>query len=104
MPTLDFPPDPVTGAPARRGGSGSSGSQSRVEIYHNASLGELNTALTQQLVEQGWANDASWMGTTTAGSSWSKQSDDGTRVQGTLDLTDTGETTYTVMFRLVALQ
>jgi hypothetical protein len=104
MPTLDIPPDPATGRPARRGGAGGSGTTQRVEVFHGASLAELTAALTQQLVEQGWANDASWTGTTTAGSSWSRRVDDDTRVQGTLDLTDTGETSYTIMFRLVALQ
>lgn len=103
-PSLELPIDPVTGQPPRRGGSGSSGSQSRVEMRFNGSIGDVTTAMTEQLVEQGWINDASWTGTSTAGSSWWKQADPDTRVQGTLDVTATAEDAYTVMFRLVALQ
>ena len=103
-PSLELPTDPETGQPARRGGSGSSGTQSRVEIRYNGSLADLTDHMTAQLVEQGWINDASWMGTTTAGSSWWKQANPQTRVQGTLDVTATADTSYTIMFRLVELR
>jgi hypothetical protein len=107
MPQLEFPIDPETGNPPRRGGSGSSGGfnsrQSRTEIRHSASIDELAQHLSQQLVAQGWIADANWTGTTTAGSAWSKQADPQTLVQGTLDITRTGEKAYTIMFRVVAL-
>ena len=104
-PSLELPIDPVTGEPARMGGSGSSGTQSRIEIRrYSGSLSALTQFMTQQLVEQGWTNDASWMGTTTAGSAWWQQPEPGTRVQGTLDVTKTADSNYTIMFRLVALQ
>jgi hypothetical protein len=98
MPRLAFPRDPVTGVPVVPDTRGST-----VEIRHGASLSELTTALAQQLVEQGWTNDATWTGATTAGSSWARRAADGTEVLGTLDITDTGEATYNVMFRVVSL-
>ena len=51
MPQLELPMDPETGRPARRGGAGSSGTQSRVEIRYSGSLGDLTDFMERQLVE-----------------------------------------------------
>jgi hypothetical protein len=108
MPQLVFPPDPETGEPPRSGGSGMSSStgsqQNRTEIKHSASIDVLASNLAQQLVDQGWRADASWQGATTAGSAWSRQFEAGAEVQGTLDITKTRDSEYTVMFRAVAIR
>jgi hypothetical protein len=107
MPQLEFPIDPETGRAPRSNGSGSSGGtnsrQSRTEINLKLSIGELIAHLNQQLSAQGWTADANWQGTTTAGSSWYMQLEEEPGVQGTLDITATSDSRYTVMFRVAVL-
>jgi hypothetical protein len=97
-PRLSLPPG------ARSGGSGRTGTQSRMEIRYSGSLAELTQFMAQQLVDQGWSNDARWSGSTTAGSSWVKNFEDGMRAAGTLDVTATDQLNYEMLFRLVLLQ
>lgn len=108
MPSLEFPPDPVTGEPVRSSGGGGGGSQSvrysTTQVTHNESLSGLAVFLSEQLSAQGWVADTSWTGTTTAGSSWSRQSESDESLQGMLQITSLANSRYDVTFRIVALQ
>jgi hypothetical protein len=105
MPNLQFPPDPVTGQAVRPRGSGGGGGgnerYSQTEIEHNATLGDLASYLSQQLAAQGWISDASWTGSTTAGSTWSRQPDADTELEGTLEIITLAATRYDVSFHVV---
>jgi hypothetical protein len=108
MPSLEFPPDPVTGEPVRSSGGGGGGSQnvrySTTQVTHNESLNGLAVFLSEQLSAQGWVADTSWTGTTTAGSSWTRQADPDASLQGMLQITALANSRYDVTFRIVTLQ
>lgn len=108
QPTIELPSDPVTGRPARLGGSGggSSGTDvtARAEFRLDAPLAHVVDDMVRQLAEQGWTIDADWRGTTTGGAAWSKQAGGGARLQATLQVTRVDEAEYTAVFRMVSLQ
>lgn len=108
MPSLEFPPDPVTGEPVRSSGGGGGGSQnvrySTTQVTHNESLNGLAIFLSEQLSAQGWIADTSWAGATTAGSSWTRRADPDASLQGMLQITALANSRYDVTFRIVTLQ
>jgi hypothetical protein len=108
MPKLEMPVDPATGATVRSQGGGSSSragsTSSRTEFSAKDSPGNIARHFARQLTEQGWISDASWSGATTAGSAWSRKSDAGELVQGTLYVTAVGERQFQAVFRVLGLQ
>jgi hypothetical protein len=108
MPAFDYPIDLQTGRVPRSSYTGvgfsSDWRQTRAIIKHSASLAELTAYLSQQLTEQGWSADTAWQGATTAGSSWHRRRDGGTAIQGTLDVTATDVSEYSIDFRAVLLR
>ena len=107
MPTLELPADPVTGAPARMqgsgGGGGGSGRNLRVEFTLDDSVGNVANHFARQMADQGWTADTRWTGTTTAGSSWSKQTAADATVLGTLQVTAVDDAQFTVVLHVVQL-
>jgi hypothetical protein len=107
IPTFEFPPDPVTGRPfvprGRSGGGSSQAQEIATEIELNDSLDRLAQFLAEQLPAQGWVADSGWGGNLTAGSTWSRQVNEDTTVEGTLEVTALGDIHYEVLFRVVQL-
>lgn len=107
LPRLELPANPVTGLPARwrSGGLGSSAGS----VHANADFSVDDTAgnvaqhFARQMAEQGWTRDAAWSGAVTAGSSWSKRPDAGTRIQGTLQVTAFDERQFMATLRVIQL-
>lgn len=108
LPSLEFPPDPGTGDPVYPSGSGSGGNMGernfRTELRHGQSIGNLTRYLSRQLAEQGWQADASWIGQTTAGSSWSKQPEADMNLRATLQVLEVDDSFFNVNFRITTVQ
>ncbi len=108
MPTLQFPPDPASGRAAitegNRGGGSTRSRYNSTTVLLDMPIVELASVLSRQIAEQGWVADASWSGAVTAGSSWSRQPSPEIDLAGTLELVETGDSSYTVMFRIVQLE
>lgn len=104
MPRLELPSDPETGSPAQMrgsgGGSNGSGRSVRVEFRVAESVRNVASFFDRQMAEQGWMPDATWSGTTTAGSSWSKPSATGTLL-GSLRVTAVADGQFTVVLNVV---
>lgn len=104
MPKLELPSDPSTGEPARmRGSGGGGGSNSRnvrVEFRVAESVRNVASSFARQMADQGWTADATWSGSTTAGSSWTKESAMGTLL-GSLRVTAVADGEFTVVLNVV---
>jgi hypothetical protein len=107
MPSLELPSDPATGAAARvqssGGGSSGGGRNARVEFGLDDSASNVASHFARQMAAQGWVGDASWSGTSTAGSSWSKTPDAETTILSTLQVTEVGDSQFMAVLRIVAL-
>src|SRR5690606_19363687 len=97
MPKLDFPP---TAHSADRGpgisgysGSGQTVSTSSV-IASPETAASLAEYLAPQMTAQGWNPDASWSGSMSAGSTWTRRGDDDTPYWGTLEIVTVGDDTH----------
>jgi hypothetical protein len=107
MPSLRFPTDPATGneVVARQMGSGG-GSGSR---YNTAQVniamphGDLARFLGEQLGAAGWTADASWSGSLTAGSTWTRAADPEREIMATIEVAARTPTAYDVTFRITDL-
>lgn len=108
LPRLEVPADAATGTAARIGSIGSSFGQSAVsstaEIVSTDSATAIARIFARQLVEQGWSNDATWNGSSTAGSTWIRRSGDGTRIQATLSVMNVDGQRNIAVFRVTAPQ
>lgn len=108
LPALDLPLDPVTGAAARLQSSGGGGNaaehSARAEFRLDESVRDVAEHFARQIAEQGWTRDASWSGTTTAGSSWSKPRNGDTALHAELHVTAVAESQFSVVLRTLALQ
>lgn len=69
-------------------------------LHVDWSMAEINLWFANQLIEQGWKQDASWEGELTAGSTWLKRNDDETELDGLLDMTRIEEDNVHLRFRL----
>lgn len=105
LPTLTLPHDPLTGAPPQVRNSSGSGAMAehtaRVEFVLNDSVGHVASFLSQQLAEQGWTPDASWSGTTTAGSSWVLQTRSDTTLRSTLQVVAVDDALFKAFFHVI---
>lgn len=106
MPALALPSDPATGQPVamRSGGGGSNSDTKRrtsVSFALNASLASVAQHFASQMAAQGWAADASWSGTGTAGSTWTRRMDDDSHLQGNLSVSAFDTDRFTVVFHVV---
>ncbi len=104
LPSLEFPAD-TTG----RNGAGSLGFSgggsdrdfgSRTTIESDSTAATLAEHLGRQLSAQGWLLDSSATGRLSAISNWTRQQDSGSRLIGTLDITDLAGRSYEVEFRV----
>ena len=84
-------------------GSGGSTGRASVEFRLDESFGNVASFFSRQMADQGWAGDASWSGSTTAGSSWSKQTDDGT-FHATLQVTKYDDSLFTAAVHVVEVE
>lgn len=107
MPRLAAPVDPDTGTVARMqgGGGGFSGltQHARAEFNLRDSAASVARHFARQMTEQGWSSDASWSGTSTAGSTWSKRAGGGL-ILGALSVTAVDERRITATLRVSRLQ
>lgn len=104
MPKLDFPPTarPASGAPGIGGYSGSGqtvSTSSRISSPDTAA--SLAEHLAPQMTAQGWSVDASWSGSVSAGSTWTRRGADDTPYWGTLEVFSIGDDTYDVAFMIM---
>lgn len=100
MPSLDFPD--TARAIGNGGGVGGSGdtvsTSTRIESTESASaLGDL---LASQLIGQGWMRDATWTGSLSTGSSWTREAD-GEPYWGTLEIVTIEPNVYDMRFMLM---
>jgi hypothetical protein len=87
------------------GGSGSGSSSRRTRgLRIDSSLTGLADGLGQQLIAQGWSPDARWTGSRTAGSTWSRRTDDDRNLSGALDVIERGESVFNVVFTTITLR
>jgi len=106
LPTLETPLDPATGRPAALRGGGSTGGgggrqRANASFRLKSSVDAVARHFASQMAGQGWSADASWSGTGTAGSTWSRRVDAGTAMQATLAVSNFGDDRFTVMFSAV---
>jgi hypothetical protein len=108
MPTLALPRDPATGQPvAMRGGGWSNGAVKRsgnTSFTTKDAVGNVVQHFAGQLAEQGWRMDAAWIGTGTAGSTWTRMGNAGSALQGTLVLSAFEDGRFTAAFHVVQTQ
>lgn len=108
MPRLELPADPATGARPRMQSSGAGSSagahNARVEFTVKDSPANVARNFATQMAAQGWSNDASWSGASTAGSSWSRRDDSGTLIHGSLLVAALGEGQFSTVLRVLRLQ
>lgn len=97
MPTLKLPKDAKSKG-SGFGGVSSSGDGASTRIQLETSLGtsELLAFFNQQLTEQDWSQDGSWIGLRTSGSAW--LSDDEKR-SGLLSIFDQGDSSFKLVFQ-----
>jgi hypothetical protein len=82
------------------GGSGdtyTTGDQIRIAQSASSFLDDIRT----QMLEQGWAADASWSGTLSKGARWTKTGANGFPYWATLELVDVGNGIHDLSFRLM---
>ena len=75
-----------------------------VDIDADLSVRELAEHFAQQLLDQGWSNDAGWSGEVTGGSVWSATPEADLNLMGLLDVRALGETGYQATFRASVLE
>lgn len=63
-------------------------------------LADISDWFAGQLREQGWQEDASWEGSETGGSTWTRTTEDGTALSGLLDILHVEENSWQLRFRL----
>jgi hypothetical protein len=106
MPRLEFPAStrPADGRGGLGGGMSGSGdtvsTSSRIESPDSAAI--LAEHLAGQLSAQGWRRDAAWSGSLSAGSTWTRNGNDGRPSWGTLEIVSFGDDIYEVGFMLVS--
>jgi len=103
MPKLELPPDPATRQPVslRSGGGGSSSETSRrasAGFTLKDSVANVARHFAKQMAGQGWREEASWSGLGTAGSTWTRQADAGSTLQGSVVVTAFDGDRFTVLF------
>lgn len=105
MPALEMPRDPATGRQVSSlGGGGSSG-----DVKRNAnssftirdSIGNVAQHFARQMAEQGWMSEATWMGSDTAGSTWTRAMDSDTTLRAMLMVSAFDNDRYTTVFNVV---
>lgn len=108
LPRLEMPADPATGATVRMPSYGTSIRNgtfiARAQFAVKDSPGNVARHFAKQMADQGWISDASWNGTATAGSSWSRRGDGGGLIQATLMVTAADERQFTTVLRVLSLQ
>jgi hypothetical protein len=87
------------------GGSGMSGANfsTSVQVASPESGARIADHLAGQMVEQGWLEDGRWTGALSAGSSWTRQAEDGVSLAGTIEIVDLGDDQFHVSFRMRTL-
>lgn len=105
LPQLALPPDPSTAQPVAMNGSSSSGGNmsSRVSVTFTVadSLDGVARHFASQMAGQGWQPDASWSGTGSAGSTWTRRLEDDTLLQGMVAVSGFEEDHFTAVFSAV---
>ncbi len=108
IPRFEMPVNPATGVrvPVAETTGGARGTTFNAQAVFVAkdSIGNIARLFAAQMKEQGWSSDASWNGTATAGSTWSRRVDAGSPVQATLSVTKFGEQQFKTMLRVTRLQ
>ncbi|MCZ0951845.1 MAG: hypothetical protein OXQ89_11105 [Rhodospirillaceae bacterium] len=111
MPSLTLPEnartmDPRLAALGSMGGLSGSDRflHTTVDIETDLSAQELVEHFAQQLLDQGWSDDAGWSGETTSGSVWSATPEAELNLMGLLDVRALGETGYQATFRASVLE
>jgi hypothetical protein len=106
LPRFSFPESAQAvnnaGASGISGSSGGIGTAARITSPDSA--GSLANHLGNQMIDQGWYRDASWSGSLSSGSTWTRQLDDGTPVWGTLEVIELTNRTYEVEIRMQTAQ
>ncbi len=107
MPSLRFPVDPATGNEVAARPAGSSNNldsrSTTAEVSVAMPHGELAEFLGAQLAAEGWTADASWNGSMTAGSTWTRTPDPGRELMATVEVAARTEATREVTFRITDL-
>lgn len=105
MPTLEMPIDPATGKQVpSRGEGGSNGEVKRrvsTSFTIRDSIGNVAQHFARQMAEQGWNSEASWTGSQTAGSTWTRQMDSDTVLQGMLVVSAFEDDRFSTAFHVV---
>jgi hypothetical protein len=105
MPTLEAPRDRATGQPVAMQGGGSSVGDSKLSgsasFTIQDSVGNVAQHFAAQLAQQGWSAETSWIGTGTAGSTWTRRVDTETALQGTLMVLSFDQGRFSAVFRAV---
>jgi hypothetical protein len=108
IPRLETPPEVLIsgrpGALPTGSGSGSGNAYtSSIEVEGIGSVSSLVAVLGDQVRDQGWVADATWTGTHSAGSTWTRALDDGTRLAGKLTVQSIGSGYHELSFMLVPM-
>lgn len=83
-------------------GSGSAFS-STVEVEGVSSMESMAGSLADQIAQQGWIADASWSGTRSAGSTWTREVDGGTKLAGKLTIAHLNDGYHGLEFKVILL-
>lgn len=109
LPKLELPGDPATGeaVPQRAGGSSGGFTTSRRYDYtftlKDSAAANIARHFAQQMAAQGWSMDASWSGTATAGSTWTRRTDAAV-LKGTLMVSDMENGRFAAAFNVAVNQ
>jgi hypothetical protein len=108
IPRLETPPEVlISGRPGALPtgmGSGSGNAYaSSIEVEGIGSMNGLVAVLGDQVRDQGWVADTTWSGLHSAGSTWTRALDDGTRLAGKLTVQSIGSGYHELSFMLVPM-
>lgn len=104
MPQLDLSAiDPNAMLRGASGSGGSDRSSRSTQIRLDAALGDVSSELARQMSQQGWAQDAAWLGSVSAGSVW-QRSEGNRQLTAHLDIVDAGHSSYIIDIQLAELQ
>ncbi len=105
LPHLDAPVDPATGQPLQMRSSGGISNDAKsmmlVRFTVKDSAENIARQFARQMARQGWTQESSWSGPSTAGSTWSKGPVADVPLHALLSVAAVEDNQFSAMFRLV---